>query len=102
MEEAEEVVKHLTRLAILPRSCHSLAIQHTPTSRSVDGIQDYVPRETPLETTVRHLIGGPRILGGIGADMVIADGAIPLISRAVKISVNHGNAVTEYKRSFPG
>jgi glycosyltransferase involved in cell wall biosynthesis len=33
--------------------------------------------------------------------MVIADGAIPLISRAVKISVNHGNAVTEYKRSFP-
>ena len=54
-----------------------------------------------LETTVKHLIEGSRILGGIGADMVIANGAIPLISRAVKISVNHGNAVTEYKRSFP-
>jgi glycosyltransferase involved in cell wall biosynthesis len=54
-----------------------------------------------LESTVKHLIEGSRILGDIGADMVIANGAIPLISKAVKISVNHGNAITEYRRSFP-
>jgi glycosyltransferase involved in cell wall biosynthesis len=33
--------------------------------------------------------------------MVIANGTIPLISKTVKISVNHGNAITEYRRSFP-
>ncbi|MGC9091430.1 MAG: hypothetical protein ACP5I2_06920, partial [Fervidicoccaceae archaeon] len=40
-----------------------------------------------LESTVKHLIEGSRILGDIGADMVIANGAIPLISMTVKISV---------------
>jgi glycosyltransferase involved in cell wall biosynthesis len=53
-----------------------------------------------LRLLIKHLTGGSRILRDIGADMLVANGAIPLISKAVKISVNHGNAITEYRRSF--
>ncbi len=52
-----------------------------------------------LSLTLKHLLKSSKILRNIGVDLVIANGAIPLITDAVKIAVNHGNAITEYRKS---
>ncbi|MGC8543837.1 MAG: glycosyltransferase family 4 protein [Vulcanisaeta sp.] len=52
-----------------------------------------------LSLSLKHLLKSSRMLRDLGIDLVITNGAIPLIIDAVKIAVNHGNAIAEYRRS---
>ncbi len=53
-----------------------------------------------LKLAIRHLVEGSKVLKDLGANLIVANGAIPLISKAIKISVNHGNATIEYGMCF--